>query len=70
MNFHTHYFDTEYLADAYAWITWPYYLICRRRSILKIVKKLHFDLWPLKVGSYDKITIDFFKALIIVYKMA
>ena len=29
----------------------------------------HFDLWPLKVGSHDKVAIDFFKALIIVYKM-
>ena len=34
MNFHTHYFDTEYLADAYAWITWPYHVICRSYSIL------------------------------------
>ena len=29
----------------------------------------HFDLWPHYVGLYDKVTIDFFKALIIVYKM-
>ena len=29
----------------------------------------HFDLWPLYEGSYDKVTIDFFKALFIVYKM-
>ena len=29
----------------------------------------HFNLWPLKLGSHDKVAIDFFKALIIVYKM-
>ena len=29
----------------------------------------HFDLWPLKVGSHDKVAIDFFKVLIIVYKI-
>ena len=29
----------------------------------------HFDLWPLKAGSHDKVAIDFFKALSIVYKM-
>ena len=33
MNFYTHYFDTEYLADAYAWITWPYHVICRSYSV-------------------------------------
>ena len=33
MNFHTHYFDTEYLAAAYAWITWPYHVICRSYSV-------------------------------------
>ena len=30
----------------------------------------HFDLWPLYEWSYDKVTIDFFKALFIVYKMS
>ena len=29
----------------------------------------HFDLWPLYVGSYDKVMIYFFEALINVYKM-
>ena len=29
----------------------------------------HFDLWPQYVGLYDKATIDFLKALIIVYKV-
>ena len=29
----------------------------------------YFDLSPLKVGSHDKVAIDFFKAFIIVYKM-
>ena len=29
----------------------------------------HFDLWPLYEGSYDNVTINFFKALFIVYKM-
>ena len=28
-----------------------------------------FDLWPLYEGSYDKVIIDFFEALFIVYKM-
>ena len=29
----------------------------------------HFDLWLHYVGLYDMVTIDFFKALTIVYKM-
>ena len=29
----------------------------------------HFDLWPLKIESDDKVVFDFFEALIIVYKM-
>ena len=29
MIFQTHYFDTGYLADAYAWITWPFNVIRR-----------------------------------------
>ena len=28
-----------------------------------------FDLWLLYEGSYDKVAIDFFEALFIVYKM-
>ena len=32
-------------------------------------KMTHFDLWLLKLGSHDKVTIDFFKPLNIIYKM-
>ena len=32
MIFQTHYFDTGYLADAYAWITWPFHVIRRSYS--------------------------------------
>ena len=32
MIFQTHYFDTGYLADAYAWIAWPFHVICRSYS--------------------------------------
>ena len=28
-----------------------------------------FDIWSLYEGSYDKVMIDFFEALFIVYKM-
>ena len=28
-----------------------------------------FDLWPLYEGSYEKVTIDFFEALFIVYNI-
>ena len=28
-----------------------------------------FDLWPPNEGSYDKVTINFFEALFIFYKM-
>ena len=62
VNFKTHNFCTEYLADQYARVTWPYYLICRRRSILKIVKKLHiltFD--PLRWGHMTRSPLTFLK---------
>ena len=29
----------------------------------------YFDRWPLYEGSYDKVIIDFFEVLFIVYKM-
>ena len=51
-------------------VIWLCNVICRKRSIFKKIENIkRFDLWPRYEGSYDKVTIDFFEALFIVYKM-
>ena len=61
-EFLDHNFCRGYLADQCAWVTWPYYLICRRRSILKISRKwriLTFD--PLRWGHMTRSPLTFVK---------